>query len=91
MTSTVYIAFVINKNDPNKLFMIGIYTDTVFCKIKLREHMEGLNIKENIYKIQKVYINTNFIEQEYYYKMNIDSFINPIIAKTYDELIYFQK
>jgi hypothetical protein len=83
----VYIAYTLGENDFNDPYMIGAFSDLVTCKIFLKQHMELCDFP--IYKIEKVILNTikNNIEESFFYKMNVNDFMNPIQANTFQEII----
>jgi hypothetical protein len=83
----IYIAYTIGENDFNDPHMIGAFSDLVACKVHLRQFMEFSGIP--IYKIEKVILNAiqNNIEESFFYKMNLNDFMNPIQANTFNEII----
>lgn len=90
--SHMYIAYTIGENDFNDPYLIGVFTDTVQCKIALRQFIERTKYELGIFKIEKVLINTtydNFIEETFFYKMNVNDFMNPIQKNTFKEILNY--
>ena len=83
----IYIVYTMGENDFDDPSMIGAFTDLVACKVYLRQFMEITEF--SIFKIEKVILNTikNNIEESFFYKMNLNDFMNPIQANTFNEII----